>query len=327
MPTARSRPWRVIVSALAGRRRKVRRFFIGIVTLVLAIQIGAPSASADPGRDTSGLNRDIPLPPAMAAILAQKRQLATEFAQVRSGLADRAAFETHFATFLSSLGEDPSRAIGVAKNSSALSGGKLASLLAYPTAMYLNVTQDSQATNFYCGPAAGYALLGFLGPSTSAYSDQLSLSQGSLATNNYFETDYWGETPLTGGLKAFPVPQALNRWRQGTDAGYYEAVTWGAVNTATFINDLQIDIYAGFPLLGNVSEVNGSPHLVGHPLDQNILHWMAIYGYSSNGDNTSYADSVAGTTFWYWSGDVPAYSGYTTSTLVTSMLAGMGYVW
>ena len=327
MPTGRSRLWQIIVSAHTARRRNIRRFFIVVVTLALAVQVGAPSASADPGRDTSGLNRDIPLPPAMAAILAQKRQLATEFAHVRAGLADRAAFETHFAAFLSSLNDDPSRSIGVATTSTTLGGGKTASLLAYPTAKYLNVTESAQANTYYCGPAAGYALLGFLGPSTSAYFDQLTLSQGSLATDNYFETDRWGNTPLTSGLKAFPVPQALNRWRQGTDAGYYEAVTWGSVNTATFINDLQIDIYAGYPLLGNANEVAGSPHLVGHPTDQNIQHWMAIYGYSSNGDNTSYADSVAGTTFWSWSGSVPAYSGYTTSTLVTSMLAGMGYIW
>jgi hypothetical protein len=288
----------------------------------------APASADDRTRFSDGtLRAPVALAPANARILAQKRELSTLFAKVREGRADRAQAEAGLASFLVSVGEDPARAkAGSASIGGARSASVFGGVSGYPTALYLNVYQMTQETTTYCGPAAGNSLIAFLGPVTSVY-DGLGINQGNLAQNQYFETDYWGNTPWSGGLKAYPVPYAINRWRQGIDAGFYEPVGFGAVNVTDYENDLQIDVNSGYPLMGDAEERIGASHLVGHPPSLLIYHWFAIYGYSGSGSNTSYADSVSGTTFWSWSGNVPAYSGYDSTTLVQQMLVGRGYIW
>ena len=69
------------------------------------------------------------------------------------------------------------------------------------------------------------------------------------------------------------------------------------------------------------------PHLVGHPQDRTIFHWVAVMGYSDN-DNAAYiqyADSVHGSSV-SWAGGVPAYSIMSYSTLAT-IFDGRGIIW
>lgn len=69
------------------------------------------------------------------------------------------------------------------------------------------------------------------------------------------------------------------------------------------------DVDNNYPLAASVYEKASSstPHLVGHPTNIVIEHWVAVSGYRSSGSQTYYADSVHGTTFWTWSGKVPAF--------------------
>lgn len=176
----------------------------------------------------------------------------------------------------------------------------------------------------------GYVLLAALGKLSSAYGNHEGLSQPSLALDAYFETDRFIGTPWSGGLKAWPMPYGLNRWIQNSDTGWYmpQGLNAGGVTASQYQNDLLTDIQNGHPFLGNVGEVYNQAHLVGHPNQGDpIYHIITIYGYSSSGVTTHYADSVAGTTIWSWSGAVPRYSPYDSATLATQMLVHRGYVW
>lgn len=305
---------------------------IGVAAMIWSFALPM-SASADPlGPNQAGL---APIPPEMAAIMSQKRQLSDMLALVNRGLADRADYESRLAAFVAlqkiAL---PNEATPRSKQTSSVPnqiescpGGEPCMS---PTHKYLGLTQVPQWEDYYCGPASGYAVLSALSLWQSAYGVGESLSQGSVALDPYFETNYWTQTPWSAGLKAWPMSYGLNRWMQGTDTGWYVPVgiNAGGVTAAQYQNDLMFDIQNNFPFLGNVAEVFNSAHLVGHPNQTNtIYHIISVYGYSSNGANTHYADSVAGTVFWAWSGSVPAYSPYNSSTLASAMLVHRGYVW
>jgi len=92
-------------------------------------------------------------------------------------------------------------------------------------------------------------------------------------------------------------------------------------------NALSIDIDRGWAPVGNTVEYSGSNlHLNGHPTSMTIYHWIAFFGYSSSGASSSYADSIANTTFWSWAPNVPAYSSFSSSSM-TTLLNGRGFVW
>jgi len=271
----------------------------------------------------------------MAAAMSQKRQLSNMLALVNSGLASRSDYELQLAAFIAEQKiVTPNRATSMSSPTASTTdqiescpGGEPC---ISPTHKYLNLAQATQATYYYCGPAAGYSVLATLGLWQSAYGVGETLAQGNVALDAYFETDRFGGTPWSGGLKAWPMSYGLNRWMQGTDSGWYVPVGLGssAVTPTQYQNDLMFDIQNNYPFLGNVDEVFNSAHLVGHPNQaQTIAHIISVYGYSSSGATTHYADSVAGTTFWAWSGNVPAYSLYTSSVLASQMLIHKGYVW
>lgn len=125
------------------------------------------------------------------------------------------------------------------------------------------------------------------------------------------------------------MPAGLNRWRQGTDSGWYvpQGLNAGGVTASQYSNDLKFSIDNNFPLLGNVQQEPNDAHLHGHPVGQRLWHIIPIYGYSSRGANTHYADPVHGTSFWSWSSSVPAYAAYDSNTLASRMLVYRGYVW
>jgi len=64
------------------------------------------------------------------------------------------------------------------------------------------------------------------------------------------------------------------------------------------------DLVVGIDEAANAS----TPHLVGHPTNIVISHWISASGYRNSGSDTYYADSVHGTSFWSWSKNVPAFS-------------------
>jgi hypothetical protein len=188
----------------------------------------------------------------------------------------------------------------------------------YPDAAHLAANQTSQATSYYCGPAAVHEALGTVG---------ISLSQASAATKLHTTTE--GTAWSGGGTSpsGYPVPDVLNGMQK---RNYYVPQPVSSATSSsigTYKGDLKMDIYAvRAPLVGDAWEVPGGPHLVGHPTNRQIFHWFEIRGFQNSGGSTMYEDSVHGASSISWSGSVPAYSAMASGTIVT-IVSGRGYVW
>jgi hypothetical protein len=175
-----------------------------------------------------------------------------------------------------------------------------------------NVPWIPQNNGYYCGPAAAMAVMKFWNKNKSFWGD--TLSQNSMAARctggsrgcadtrgKYLMTDYFRETPWSysnfdSSLRHYNMAYGLNRWWTGAEDGAYIAVGRPAIpNEAEFSNHLITDMEASFPMVANVVEnVNGGPHLVGHPDTRVIYHWVAIRGYSEYSNKVHYVDSAYG---------------------------------
>jgi hypothetical protein len=188
----------------------------------------------------------------------------------------------------------------------------------YPSSASLTANQSPQITGYYCGPASVHEALGAVG---------VSLSQSAAATELHTTTAGTAWSGAGTSPSGYPVPDVLNR-HQGRNyyvPQYVSSPTASALNT--YENDLRMDIYAvRAPLIGDAWEVPGGPHLVGHPLTQQIFHWFEIRGYQSSAASTMYEDSVHNARSIAWYASVPAYSTLPSSQIVT-IVAGRGYVW
>ncbi|GAA1949529.1 C39 family peptidase [Catenulispora subtropica] len=168
---------------------------------------------------------------------------------------------------------------------------------------HLTPSQQGEARNYWCGPAALVSTLkeGGHGSRTQSW------AAGVLhTTTNGTDMDSMlnGLNAYSGGFKYDEV---------------FESGSWSSYVSA-YESHLKSDINAGEGLVGNAYEVPGGPHLPGHP-DHLIYHYIAIDGYSNNGATTHYADPA--TTVW---STVPAYSNISSSLLVRIM-GGRGYYW
>jgi hypothetical protein len=189
----------------------------------------------------------------------------------------------------------------------------------YPSSASIVANQTPQATSYWCGPAAVHEALNAVG---------VSLSQSAAAAALHTTT---AGTAWSGGgtsPSGYPVPDVLNRYQ---NRNYYvpqpvSSATSTAINR--YENDLKMDIVAlRVALVGDAWETRYSPyHLVGHPTDRTIFHWFEIRGYQNSGGSTMYEDSVHGASSISWSPNVPAYSTFPSSGIV-SIISGRGYVW
>jgi hypothetical protein len=131
----------------------------------------------------------------------------------------------------------------------------------------------------------------------------------------------------------YPVPNVLNSYQSINDY-VPEAMpaSPGSSDISGYESDLMFDISGvGAPVIGDAWEVPNHPHLVGHPLGDQIFHWFDVRGYTNGGANTMYEDSVHGFTDVSssgipWAAGVPAYSTMPSST-IAGILGGRGYVW
>ncbi len=168
---------------------------------------------------------------------------------------------------------------------------------AYISWMY----QYGQDTGYFCGPAV--------------VSEMSATVPGDMGTN-----------PNTG-TDVGPMVNELNNIVGVPDFGWawyaYVPMDWNPTDSqrATFLTDLQIDVNNNTPVAGDAVEVAGGPHLVGHPVWENIGHYFEIGGWNTNTSQVWYADSAT----TVWSG-VPPYSWFDTYTLET-ILGGRGYIW
>jgi hypothetical protein len=183
-----------------------------------------------------------------------------------------------------------------------------------PAARVLAATQEPQHRDYFCGPATVSEMLAQMGTRLSQFAAARELGTTTNGTD-------WSDA------SGYPVPNVLNDNQSRND---YVAVAlpWSPTTrqTQTFETDLVADINhdGGVPLAGDAYEVAGGPHLVGHPLDQTIMHWFDIRGYAEHGAVTDYEDSVHDASSVAW--DVPAYSSMPTSTIV-EILGARGYDW
>lgn len=245
-------------------------------------------------------------------VLARKNALAAEYAQVRAGRLSYATYQRDVQTFMHEYGGPTTARRGVSPACPSLNDG--------PYALcgqnWVGLTQQPQQTYYYCGPATAHEVLGVRG---------VNVSQSTLAGNNYLKTDADGGTNWSPQVMA-PTLNAL------TNSVYYVPVNGsgagGGFSSSTWQSDLTADVDNGWAIAGNTVEYSGTnnPHLVGHPTDLTIYHWIGIYGYQNYGNYTMYADSIHGTTFWSWAVNVPATSSYSSSSM-TTLLNGRGFVW
>lgn len=255
-------------------------------------------------------------------IAEQKIALAEQHNSVRRGQLAPGIYQERYIAFLQQIGE---RTAALKARADASRSAAAVSPMAGYSSRSLLLTQVPQEKYYYCGPASAYAILRTLGYTRSR--DNETLSQSALATNKYLETEKWTGTPWYVSSADQPYPQTLNYWRTGSYSGFYR-LSSSSFSAADFKRDFTADIDSSWPVGGNAWEVAGSqnPHLVGHPTNTDIFHWIAIYGYGSSGDTVAYADSVHNAPSVSWYASVPAYSSISTSTMAT-ILNGRGYVW
>lgn len=310
----------------ASLRQFGRATVLGTALIVGAATFGgthplAANAAAQPtttcavGISTGGscTSGPVVLTPAQKDILAKKQVLAQELAQVQAGKVSLATYRKDAQDFLNQYG-------GARKlpTTSPLNGMQPNAVVpyAYPSSGDLyGLNQQSQATTYYCGPAAASEMVTYLGH---------GMSQQTLAGSNYLQTDSIGNTPWNPAVMGPTLNKVIG-------SSFYVAVNGSGVNggfsTSTYASDLESDISQGYPVAGNVVEQPGGPYLTGHDSSQTIYHWIALYGYDNNGYLTSYADSVGGTSFWWWSSRTPRYTTGYDSNSMTTLLNQRGYVW
>lgn len=257
------------------------------------------------------------LTPREQAILAKKNALALEYAHVRAGTLSASTFQADQQAFMRQYGGATSARLPMAPDCPSVAGGSL-SVEPNTTcgANWVNMTQQAQNNSYYCGPATASEVLGVRG---------VSASQSTLAGNSYLKTNENGETDWN----PYVMGPTLNAF---THTSYYVAVNGsgvgGGFSQSSWQGALTYDVDNGWGIAGNIVEyANTDPHLVGHPRTMTIYHWIGIYGYTSYGYNTSYADSVHGDSWiWSWAVNVPAYSTISSSSM-TTLLNQRGYVW
>jgi hypothetical protein len=302
-------------------RRTLGQLAIGVVAGAVVLA-GAPSAAhaatgaTAGGKDVCGhvlpaqdlqAGRDAATASTAGDAAAVARYKATHdlFAGLRPSPADAAAAAAHDARKEALLrsgpaGQAPACAATVGTMTAAATSGQI-------TWMY----QYKQDTPYWCGPAVVEEMSATV-PGSSPY----NLSQATIAS-------YMGTT--TNGTGAGQEVNGLNHFVGVPDFGYnFYGMVWisdppSAAQKTDFYNHLVADVAVSSPVAGLAWEVVGGPHLVGHPANQNIGHWIEIGGYNST--QVWYADSA--TSVW---SSVPRYSWYDTNNMEI-ILGGAGYIW
>jgi hypothetical protein len=262
------------------------------------------------------------LTPDEQTILDRKNALVSEYADMLAGTLSMATYQENLQAFVSQYGGSTTPTAGAAPDVSCPS-----TAVAPTTACVVrrvSLTQQPQQTKYYCGPATASEVLGTRGVSKSQ--DTLAGPKTAPFTNLKVYSD---PTNYQTSWNPYVLGPTLNKY---TNSSWYSAVNGsgvgGGFSQATWQADLGFDIDNGWAIAGNIVEyANRDPHLVGHPRTVTIYHWIAIFGYSSSGSDTTYADSVHGDTqFWTWARNVPATSTISSSSM-TTLLNQRGFVW
>jgi hypothetical protein len=304
MRRARTSRWTVEEEGM--NRRSVVSSLACAVTLLMCSSAFALAADPESG------------PPPTRAQKAEtdlRVQMAADWMAVRQGKLTASAFESRHAAYATqSLAAD---------NTSLVAAGLTGNIIA--------MTQAPQANSYYCGPAAAYEALRYLGGSTGPGGESLTqphlaakCSTGYLCTNSLTETPWYvgSSYPDEAG---YPMTSAMNRW---TGSSWYDTTKGTTYSEAVYESLLVFDIDHTHPVVINIVEQKSTttPHLPGHPKDRVIGHWISASGYDDYGNLTYYADSVYGASSVSWSGSVTHPFSYFSSANMYNLFATRGYV-
>lgn len=174
---------------------------------------------------------------------------------------------------------------------------------------YLANTQVSQATYYWCGPAAVRSVLKQWGKDVSQSTLASQLGTTTNGTN-------WGN-----------VGPVLNN-RVGSSYYVYYPISYSATSTQIAGYKTRLKSSIGLhqhQFIGGAWEVVNGPHLNGHP-NKEIQHYVSIRGFSNYGETTNYQDSASGASSISWSSGVPAVSSI-DSTKIARIFGGYGIIW
>ena len=186
--------------------------------------------------------------------------------------------------------------------------------MAPTTDVILGVQQVNQSTGYYCGPAAGYEIIRYLGGAgfTSRY-DGAALSQANIANANHMQTDINHSTDWVTGL----FTTGVNRWR---GVNYYVQVHAPSATLLPNVFTYSMDAN-GMPFSGDTVEFKYGAHYNQHPQDQLIGHWITAYGYSMSGALGYWADSSVP----YFPGALPYFQAYSDAFSAYFQSNGIAY--
>ena len=180
-----------------------------------------------------------------------------------------------------------------------------------PSSKSLNLTHYAQEENYWCGPAAGKMVVKMLtGGGPSAYNGA-TFTQTHFAGDDHMQTESTGSTSWGSGN----FVRGVNRW---LGHSWYQQTN--SPSAATVKNALRSNIGSlGRPVAADTVEFAGGKHYNGHPVNQQIGHWIVAYGYSNSGDTVKFADPSTSV----WSGVSATFSA-DTSTFTNNYLQSNG---
>src|SRR5258708_2499345 len=133
---------------------------------------------------------------------------------------------------------------------------------------------------------------------TDAWSSATTPGPSPVNLNQDTVASYMGPSS-NGGTYTANMVNGLNHYVGQPDFNYnyYMPVDMDYSPTAsqrsTFISYMQFDLDHGTPTIGRAMEVAGGPHLVGHPVNENINHYFAIGGHAANAGHPYFTHSAA----------------------------------
>ena len=206
------------------------------------------------------------------------------------------------------------------------SGGLSASIAyTYPVNYLIGQDQQPQQRGYWCGPAAASEALGLFGYS---YTQTYLAGVMQTTTNGTAWSGINASVP-SGYLTGHPMRDTVDylaALRSGSDPGYVVVgvpYTPSQTDINNYVAHLELDIWAGYPMMADAWEVAGYNHLNGHPKNETIFHWFTIIGYRTSGTYTSYEDSATSV----WPTTVPAYTMSFSSAELVGIIGGRGYIW
>ncbi|MFB6722989.1 C39 family peptidase [Kribbella sp. NPDC056345] len=304
---------------MTSRRTQLLSLAAAVTVLAAGVPASAQAvAQADPvpvpyGQNGNWTGADIVTEraPNSAQAIA-KSKLAAEYAAVVRGKRDRTKLAQIAADYAAKYG---GMAAVTGQQGTAKSAAGFAESAVPATQKVLQLAQYEQEKNYWCGPAAAYMIMKYLGITTSRYAGyQWGLSQNSFASVPYLKTEQNGATRFALNVMA----PALNRWRENKAAGFYVQYSPSALPASTFGDAMVYSVNIGMPNAPATVEMAGAAHYNGHPQNQTIGHWITGFGYAYSGDLGYFADPAT-----FWSSVSPKFT-YTTANFWNIFIARHG---